>query len=71
MFSVPQVQPPDVAKVGLHLLVNELIAFGRNGRTHGGVTTTCKTPNRTGLVAAAEWSAMEVRRMPVSGSLPP
>src|SRR4029077_20432961 len=34
MFFVPEVQSPDGAGVVAHLLINELIAFGRNGRTY-------------------------------------
>ena len=47
MFFVPQVQSPDVAGVIAHLLVNELIAFGRNGRTYSPHTGTCSRPWRS------------------------
>src|SRR5437867_8345451 len=44
MFFVPQLQSPDVAFNVVHLLVNELITLGRNGRTYSVHTGTCSQP---------------------------
>src|SRR6266576_1078312 len=44
MLFVPQVQSPDGTGVVANLLVNELITFGRNGRTYSLHTGTRSQP---------------------------